>query len=100
VSAASSWTLLGVDTSLNRMEGSAAFKDGDLMAKELKPIAITLDMSLPEIDGWDVITRLKEDDSTRNSPVLVVSVINNSALGRALGAIDYFVKRVDGKALL
>jgi len=100
VSAASSWTLLGVDTSLNRMEGSAAFKDDDLMAKELKPIAITLDISLPEIDGWDVITRLKEDDSMRNSPVLVVSVINNFALGRALGAIDYFVKRVDGKALL
>jgi len=47
VSAASSWTLLGVDTSLNRMEGSAAFKDDDLMAKELKPIAITLDIPFP-----------------------------------------------------
>jgi CheY-like chemotaxis protein len=70
------------------------------MARDLKPVAITLDILLPEIDGWEVLYRLKEDTSTRNIPVVVVSVIDNPSLGRALGAIDYFVKPVDGGALL
>src|SRR5256885_2024867 len=70
------------------------------MARALRPVAVTLDILLPEIDGWDVLTRPKEDEVTRNIPVVVVSVVDNPALGRALGAIDYFVKPVDGKALL
>jgi CheY-like chemotaxis protein/anti-sigma regulatory factor (Ser/Thr protein kinase) len=70
------------------------------MARELMPVAITLDILLPEIDGWEVLTRLKADDATRNIPVVVASVIDKPALGRALGAIDYFVKPVDAKALL
>jgi CheY-like chemotaxis protein len=70
------------------------------MARELKPVAITLDILLPEVDGWEVLSRLKADEATRNIPVVVVSVVDNPALGRALGALDYFVKPVDGKALL
>jgi PAS domain S-box-containing protein len=70
------------------------------LAHELKPVAVTLDILLPEIDGWEVLTRLKADEATQDIPVLVVSVVDNPALGRALGAIDYFVKPVDGKALL
>jgi signal transduction histidine kinase/DNA-binding response OmpR family regulator len=70
------------------------------MATELKPVAVTLDILLPEIDGWEVLARLKEVEATRNIPVVVVSVVDNPTLGRALGAIDYFVKPVDGKALL
>jgi len=70
------------------------------MARELKPVAITLDLLLPEVDGWEVLSRLKADETTRNIPVVVVSVVDNAALGRALGAFDYFVKPVDGKALL
>jgi CheY-like chemotaxis protein len=70
------------------------------MARDLLPVAITLDILLPEIDGWEVLTRLKADERTRNIPVVVVSVIDNPALGRALGALDYFVKPVDRTALL
>ena len=70
------------------------------MAGELKPAAITLDILLPEVDGWEVLNRLKADEATRNIPVVVVSVVDNPSLGRALGALDYFVKPVDGKALL
>jgi CheY-like chemotaxis protein len=47
-----------------------------------------------------VLTRLKGDEHTRNIPVVVVSVVDNPALGRPLGALDYFVKPVEGKALL
>ncbi|HEY2597648.1 MAG TPA: response regulator [Candidatus Dormibacteraeota bacterium] len=70
------------------------------MARDLKPVAITLDILLPEIDGWEVLNRLKADEATRNIPVVVVSVIDNPELGRALGALDYFVKPVDAQALL
>jgi len=83
-----------------RMEIARNGTDALRMARELKPVAVTLDILLPEIDGWEVLTRLKQDESTRNIPVVVVSVVDNPALGRALGAIDYFVKPVDGRGLL
>jgi CheY-like chemotaxis protein/anti-sigma regulatory factor (Ser/Thr protein kinase) len=69
-------------------------------ARELQPAAITLDILLPELDGWDVLKRLKEDERTRHIPAVVVSVVDDPELGIALGALDYFVKPVDGDALL
>jgi PAS domain S-box-containing protein len=83
-----------------RIELARTGPEALIMARELKPVAITLDILLPEVDGWEVLNRLKADQATRNIPVVVVSVIDNPALGRALGAFDYFVKPVDGKALL
>ena len=83
-----------------RIEIAHTGADALTMARELKPVAITLDILLPEVDGWEVLSRLKADEATRNIPVVVVSVVDNPALGRALGALDYFVKPVDGKALL
>jgi len=69
-------------------------------ARELQPAAITLDIILPEVDGWEVMTRLKSDASTSGIPVVVVSVVDNPELGLALGAIDYFVKPVETKELI
>lgn len=70
------------------------------MAKEHKPAAITLDILLPDVDGWEVLTRLKRDGMTSAIPVIVVSVVDNPELGRALGALDYFVKPVEAKELV
>jgi signal transduction histidine kinase/CheY-like chemotaxis protein len=70
------------------------------MARELRPAAITLDILLPELDGWEVMTRLKQDQATSDIPVVVVSVIDNPELGIALGAMDYFVKPIEGKELV
>ena len=69
-------------------------------ARQLKPAAITLDIIMPELDGWEVITRLKSDDATSAIPIVVVSVVDNPELGIALGAIDYFVKPVNTSALV
>jgi CheY-like chemotaxis protein/anti-sigma regulatory factor (Ser/Thr protein kinase) len=69
-------------------------------ARSLLPVAITLDILLPGIDGWSVLTSLKHDEATRDIPVVVVSVVDDPELGYALGAIDYLVKPIDGKALL
>jgi len=69
-------------------------------ARELHPAAITLDIILPEVDGWEVMTQLKSDAATSAIPVVVVSVVDNAELGLALGAIDYFVKPVEAKELI
>ena len=83
-----------------RMSFARTGNEALAMARELKPVAITLDILLPEIDGWEVLRRLKADHLTWNIPVVVVSVSDSPALGRALGAKDYFVKPVDREALL
>jgi signal transduction histidine kinase/CheY-like chemotaxis protein/CHASE3 domain sensor protein len=83
-----------------RVELARTGNEALAMARDLKPVAITLDILLPEIDGWEVLTLLKADELTWNIPVVVVSMIDNPALGRALGAQDYFVKPVDKGALL
>jgi signal transduction histidine kinase/DNA-binding response OmpR family regulator len=74
----------------------------DAIAKAMarKPAAITLDILLPDLDGWEVLTRLKREAATSNIPVVVVSVVDNPELGIALGALDYFVKPVPAKELI
>jgi signal transduction histidine kinase/DNA-binding response OmpR family regulator len=69
-------------------------------AVERKPAAITLDILLPDLDGWEVLTRLKREPATSEIPVIVVSVVDNPELGVALGALDYFVKPVPAKELI
>jgi signal transduction histidine kinase/DNA-binding response OmpR family regulator len=70
------------------------------MVNELKPDAITIDVLLPDMDGWEILKRLKEDRVTSGIPTILVSVVDNRELGAALGANDYFVKPVDAKELV
>ncbi len=74
----------------------------DAIAKAIarKPAAITLDILLPDLDGWEVLTRLKREAATSEIPVVVVSVVDNPELGIALGALDYFVKPVPANDLI
>jgi signal transduction histidine kinase/CheY-like chemotaxis protein len=85
----------GFQTTLARTGSEALTK-----ARELKPAAITLDILLPDLDGWEVLTRLKRAEETSDIPVVVVSVVDNPELGMALGALDYFVKPVPAKELM
>ncbi len=69
-------------------------------ASTLRPAAIILDIMLPDIDGWEVLQRLKGSAETREIPVVIVSVVDDAPLGTALGAVDYIVKPVGREALL
>ncbi|HET7769346.1 MAG TPA: response regulator, partial [Chloroflexota bacterium] len=70
------------------------------LARTLRPDAITLDILLPDLDGWEVLRALKSDAETREIPATIVSVVDDQALGYALGAVDYLVKPIDGETLI
>ncbi|KQW53039.1 histidine kinase [Nocardioides sp. Root1257] len=65
-----------------------------------QPAAVLLDIRLPAMDGWEVLTALQEDPGTRDIPVIVVSIVDERQRGAALGAAAYLVKPVSRDALL
>jgi CheY-like chemotaxis protein len=69
-------------------------------AQQLAPAAILLDILLPGLDGWEVLRRLRATPLTSGIPVMVITIVDNAALGLALGAVDYFVKPVSRETLL
>ena len=74
--------------------------EGLEMAKEHQPDLITLDLQMPEMDGWEVLRRLKDDPEVKDIPVVVASIIANEGRGRLLGAVDLLNKPIDRTHLL
>ncbi|PWH12640.1 MAG: hypothetical protein DDG60_12055 [Anaerolineae bacterium] len=70
------------------------------IARRIKPYAITLDIMMPEIDGWSVLEELKSDPETRNIPVIICSIVEEEEKGFSLGAADYLVKPISQEDLL
>ena len=66
----------------------------DLAAKYL-PDLITLDVMMPEMDGWEVLTALQSNETTKNIPVIMLTMTNERDIGYSLGATDYLTKPVD-----
>jgi signal transduction histidine kinase/DNA-binding response OmpR family regulator len=75
-------------------------EDGMRLAREIQPVAITLDIIMPGLDGWHVLTRLKADPETRDIPVVLVTMSQDRSLGMALGAADFITKPVDRQHLV
>ncbi len=67
---------------------------------EVRPAAITLDLALPGMDGWEVLKALKDDPAAAHVPVIIVSLLENHELGFALGAEDYFLKPLERRVFL
>ena len=63
-------------------------------AKELKPYAITLDIMMPGLDGWQVIQQIKSDPETKSIPIIICSIVEERERGFSLGATDYLVKPI------
>jgi len=63
-------------------------------AKEINPYAITLDIMMPNYDGWQVLQDLKSNPDTQNFPILICSIVEDSEKGYALGATDYLLKPI------
>jgi ammonium transporter len=74
-------------------------REGLELAREVQPDIITLDVLMPEMDGWDVLLALKADPVLADTPVVMVSMINDKNYGFTLGATDYLTKPIDRKQL-
>jgi CheY-like chemotaxis protein len=69
-------------------------ESGLRMAKKLRPDAIILDVMMPDMDGWQVLSSLKADPLLNDIPVIMASIEEHQNMGYALGATDYLVKPV------
>ena len=84
---------LGVEVAVDGRAGLQA-------ARDHHPDVITLDVVMPGLDGWSVLTALKSDPATADIPVVMLSVVDERNLGIALGASEYLTKPIERDQLL
>jgi len=70
------------------------------LAVQHRPCAVLLDVMMPEMDGWAVLTQLRQDERTARLPILICSILDQSELALSLGAIGFLHKPVTRPALL
>lgn len=75
-------------------------KDVFGLALKHHPLAITLDIIMPDMDGWEVLKKLKRERQTKDIPVIIVSISEDKETGVALGAMGYVTKPVNKDALI
>src|SRR5712691_11454792 len=73
--------------------------EGLKLAKELRPTAITLDVMMPDLDGWSVLAALRQDSELAEIPVIMVTILDEHRRGVALGAAGYLTKPIDRERL-
>jgi len=74
--------------------------EGLTLAREYRPTVIVLDIHLPKLDGWGVLSRLKSDPVLAAIPVIILSVEEERARGFSFGACEYLVKPIEPSRLL
>lgn len=74
--------------------------EGLSLAKERQPDLITLDVMMPSMDGWAVLSALKADPATSEIPVVMMTMVEDRPMGFALGAADYLTKPVEKSRVL
>ena len=70
------------------------------LTEKMQPVAITLDIMMPGMDGWEVLNKLKHNERTKNIPVIVTTMLDERKIGTALGAEEHFIKPVQKKTLI
>jgi len=74
-------------------------EEGLRLARQVHPGIITLDVVMPDRDGWSVLNQLKAEPELSEIPVIMVTIVDNQGLGLELGASHYLVKPVDRERL-
>jgi signal transduction histidine kinase/CheY-like chemotaxis protein len=82
------------------VRGVGSGEEGVRLAQELQPAVITLDIMMPEKDGWQVLRELKNNPATKDIPVIIHSIIENRPLALSLGALDVIAKPSEPKKVL
>ncbi|HKV04351.1 MAG TPA: response regulator, partial [Candidatus Acidoferrales bacterium] len=70
------------------------------LAADLQPAAVTIDIVMKPVNGWEVLAALKSNPRTSEIPVIVVTIVDQPSTGALLGADEYIVKPVEGSVLL
>jgi DNA-binding response OmpR family regulator len=83
-----------------RVESAVGGEEGLRLARQIQPDVITLDVMMPGMDGWAVLTALKAEAKLADIPVIMVTMINDKSMGYALGASDYMTKPIERERLL
>jgi CheY-like chemotaxis protein len=79
---------------------AAGGREGLKRAKELHPTAITLDVMMPDIDGWTVLAALRGDPALADIPVVMATIVDEYRRGMTLGAVGYLTKPIDRNKLI
>jgi signal transduction histidine kinase/DNA-binding response OmpR family regulator len=74
--------------------------EGVKLAKHYQPAVITLDIVMPDVDGWTVLGLLKADPDTANIPIIIVTIVDEKKTGYALGASDYLTKPIQREKMV
>jgi len=83
-----------------RVETAANGEEGLHLVHTLRPHAITLDVMMPKMDGWTVLSALKADPELADIPVVILTMVDDQNLGFTLGASDYLTKPIDYHKLI
>jgi len=74
--------------------------EGIKKAKEVRPIAITLDVMMPDLDGWAVLAALRRDPELADIPVIMATILDEQHRAATLGAAGYITKPIDRDRLI
>jgi signal transduction histidine kinase/CheY-like chemotaxis protein len=74
--------------------------EGLKRAKEAHPIAITLDLMMPDLDGWAVLAALRQDSELADIPVIIATILDEHRRGTTLGAAGYLTKPIHRDRLI
>ena len=74
-------------------------EEGLRLAKEIRPRIITLDVVMPGLNGWRVLSQLKSEPELADIPVIMATIVDNEVMGFDLGASNYMVKPIDRERL-
>lgn len=78
-----------------RVQTATNGRSGLDLARKLRPRAILLDVMMPGVDGWSVLSQIKTDEVLAPIPVVMVTSVDQRKLAASLGASDYMLKPVD-----
>ena len=81
------------------VERALSGEEGLRLARKLHPRIITLDVMMPGMDGWSVLSALKSDPDLAEIPVIMLTIVDNKNLGYSLGAAEYLTKPIDRERL-
>ena len=79
-----------------QVDGIAEGKSGLILVKQLLPDVILLDLMLPDMDGWEIYRQLKNDETTMDIPVIVITAKTQSidkVLGLEIAKVDDYISK-------